>query len=316
MTFAARATPHFAANAECVACPYSTPCVTVPPGKQKGHRITADSALDCIYRGLAPDGSVRQILDMLQEQVRTAADARYGGGTGDKLTGGLANVRGDWLEQVLGLLLWNIVADSHFGNTAIVKLPNATILPFLGLYSPQAQGYLEDLFASLKTQDISLTMSNPDFVCVTNLPEEIAASFRTPLKMGKEAASTMASAWELLRGICDPFSVPFVLAVKSSIRPDRRYQIVHEANTVKALVAHLASRYWDKDLYTAFYALIADTVSDQDRMVLRNPATHTLVQVAWTPAPVVDGVLELDSVSEASADMIKLITRHVAPITS
>lgn len=249
----------------------------------------------------------------LENQVRNAADARFGAGSGARITGGFNNVRGDWLEQILAVLLANITAGGAYGNTAIVRLPNTGTMRYQELFEPIARAYLTDLYNSLNQRDISMTMSNPDFVCVTNLPDAVFARVRGPFTLGMADIDTLWRAYQDIQGRCNPFEIPFVLTVKTSVRPDRRYQIVHEANVVKALTAHLASRYWKRNLSTPFYALIAGHVSDADRQVLRNPVTHTLVQVSWEPAPVVDGVFEIDSVDEVENTIRGLLTPYARP---
>jgi hypothetical protein len=251
------------------------------------------------------------MLDALQTQVRSAADARYGPGSGAKLTGGLRNVRGEWLEYILGVIFWNTVAESRFRDTAIVRLPNAAQLRFHDLYEPQARGYLVELFDSLREHDIQLIMSNPDFICVSGLPDALVEKLRTPLTMGEASVAILQMAYENIRGHCHAGSIPFAVTVKSSVRPDRRYQIVHEANVVKALVLHLASRFWRRDLYIAFYAMVASRVSSSDREVFRNPATHTLVHVSWTPEPLVDKVFEIDSAEEVMGMINDLLESHL-----
>lgn len=319
MTSDPRELPYFAPPEECRECPYSVPCVTPPPGGQKGHRITPVTIFDCMYRGLTPEGSIQHLLDNLGIQTRRAADARYGVGAGDGLTGGIQNARGEWFEYVLSLIFWNVAAEFNKSNIVIVKLPNATQLRFHELYEDRARRYLEELFESLGAREIEMTMSNPDFVCVINLPDDIATGFRKLMYMSEASVGTLDQAYQVLPGLCRADSVPFVLTVKTSIRPDRRYQIVHEANVVKSLVAHLAGRFWQQDLYTAFYAMIASNVNQSDRSVLRNPVTHSLVQVSWTPVPVVDQVYQIDSVEEVQKTVEGLLEHHLGrnePATS
>jgi hypothetical protein len=306
-----RTSPYFATDDECRECTYLQPCVTPPPVGQRSYRITPTVALDCIYRGLTPTGSIRALIDGLERQVRKAAEARYGSAASAGLSGGIQNVRGDWLEHILGVIFWNTVAGSDYTDTAIVRLPSAAQLHFHEIYEPRARGYLEELFASLQPHHIQMTMSNPDFICVSDLPSNVSVLTNSHLTLGESSASAIANTYEALRGICNARSIPFVLTVKTSVRPDRRYQIVHEANVVKALVAHLAGRFWQKDLYTAFYAMVASPVSDSDRGVLRNPATHSLVQVSWTPAPLVDEVYSIDSVDEVHEIISQLLNTHL-----
>lgn len=312
MTLAPRTAPYSAPAKECKGCPYAIACVIDPPKNQKTPRIGPRIALDCVFRGLSPSNSVRGMIDRLENQVRNAADARFGKRAGSTISGGIANVRGDWLEQILAVIFANITADGSYGNTAIVRLPDTDKMEFRELFKSVPKGYLDDLYQSLKDRGISLTMSNPDFVCVTNLSDDIMEEIGGDVVLGEATVDKLSKAYESVRGQCDPFSIPFVLTVKTSVRPDRRYQIVHEANVVKALGAHLASRYWKKDLYFPFYALIANKVSKSDREVLKNPVTHTLVQVSWDPVSVVDEVYEIDSVEDIEQEIRTLLDKHIA----
>lgn len=298
MTLPPRTEAYFAAPHECRACPYANPCVGDIPPNQKTHRISRATAVDCIHRGLVPGGSILDNLDSLQRQVRAAASARYGSGAGQALSGGLRNARGEWLENLLALTFWNAAAEVSDGHTAIVKLPNANQLSFHQLFEPRSREYLEELFLSLENDDISMEMSNPDFLCVTNLPADMARFFSDSLAMSADTINRLNNAYRQVVGQCHANSIPFVLTVKTSIRPDRRYQVVHEANVVKTLMAHLSGRFWDKDLYSAFYAMVVERVTESDRQVLRNPATYSLVQVSWQPVALVDDVFQIETLDQ------------------
>ena len=308
MTLPPRTEPYFAPPQECRECPYSNPCVGDIPPSQKTHRISRATVVDCIYRGLVPSGSIRDNLDSLQHQVRAAASARYGSGAGTALSGGLRNARGEWLENILGMTFWNAAAEASNGHTAIVKLPNANQISFHQLFETRSREYLEELFRSLEDDDISMEMSNPDFLCVTDLSGDVARYFSNRLTMSTHAIDRLNNAYQQVIGQCHATTIPFVLTVKTSIRPDRRYQIVHEANVVKTLMAHLSGRFWNKDLYSAFYAMVAGRVSSSDRQVLRNPATYSLVQVSWQPVALVDDVFEIESIEQVQ-DIIQSLLR-------
>ncbi len=310
MTSESRKTPYFASAEECQAGLYDTPCVYRQTDSQQTPRITPVTAFDCVFRGLIPEGSISELLGKVENQVRKAADARYGAGTGQKLTGGVNNSRGEWLEYILKLIFWNTAVEFNGGKTVIVKLPSAAQLRFRDLYEPRARGYLDELFASLGNLGMDMQMSNPDFLCVTNLVDDIDLP-SDPVVVNEDAVKLLDTAYQKLLGRCSADSVPFALAAKTSVRPDRRYQIVHEANVVKSLVAHLGGRFWQQDLYTAFYAMIASKVSEADRNSLRNPATYTLVQVSWTPVPLVDEVYWIDSVEGAQEIVEGLLKGHL-----
>ena len=300
--------PHFASADECRRCPYAMPCVSQPSGANL--RIAPRTVFDCIFSGSTLSGSISTLLTSVEQQVRSAADARFGAGSGSRLSGGINNARGEWLEYALKVIFWNSAVEHGNGNTVIVKLPNAAQLQFRDLYEPRAKAYLDELFQSLKDRGMDMQMSNPDFICVTGLPEE--SELPSDLVGANEQSMDMLdAAHERLIGKCNADAIPFVITVKTSTRPDRRYQIVHEANVVKSLVAHLGGRFWNRDLYTAFYAMISSRVSPADRNALRNPATYTLVQVNWTPVPLVDEVYQIDFVDDVREIVRELLERHV-----
>ena len=300
--------PHFASADECRACPYAMPCVS-RPHEAANLRIAPRTAFDCIFKGVALSGDAATLLSSVEQQVRSAADAQFGTGSGSRLTGGINNARGEWLEDALKVIFWNSAVEHSNGNSVIVKLPNAAQLQFRDLYEPRAKGYLDELFQSLKDRGMDMQMSNPDFICVTGLSDGNDTT-REPITVSEQSMQMLDSAYENLIGQCSADAIPFVITVKTSTRPDRRYQIVHEANVVKSLVAHLGGRFWNRDLYTAFYAMIASRVSPADRNALRNPATHTLVQVNWTPVPLVDEVYQISSVDNVRETVRELLDRH------
>ena len=300
--------PHFASPDECRACPYATPCVSRPQ-ESANLRITPRTAFDCIFNGVTLSGDILTLLSRVEQQVRSAADARFGAGSGSGLTGGINNSRGEWLEDALKVIFWNSAVEHSDGNAAIVKLPNAAQLQFRDLYEPRAKGYLDELFQSLKDRGMDMQMSNPDFICVTGL-EDGDDTVAEPITVSGQSMQMLDNAYEKLIGQCNADEIPFVITVKTSTRPDRRYQIAHEANVVKSLVAHLGGRFWNRDLYTAFYAMIASRVSPADRNALRNPATHTLVQVNWTPVPLVDEVYQISSVDSVQETVQELLEWH------
>ena len=308
MTTVSRIEAYFAEPDECRQCPYVNPCVGPPPPRQRSPRISRATAIDCVYRGLIPEGNIEEILGSLESQVRSAADAKFGPGIGRNMAGGLSNARGEWLENILGLVFWNAAARESGGRTAIVKLPNANQLRFHNLFEPRSREYLEQLFESLAEDEIAMEMSNPDFICVTNLPDELTPYFSSELTMSSDTLEKLSSSYRMLAGKCDVDAMPFVLTVKTSTRPDRRYQMVHEANVVKTLMAHLAGRFWNRHLQLKFYVMVAGRVSDSDRKVLRNPATYSLVHVSWPPVALIDGVFELGTVSQVENTIQELMT--------
>lgn len=120
--------PHFASADECRTCPYAMPCVSQPSGANL--RIAPRTVFDCIFSGSTLSGSISTLLTSVEQQVRNAADARFGAGSGSRLSGGMNNARGEWLEYALKVIFWNSAVEHGNGNTVIVKLPNAAQLQF------------------------------------------------------------------------------------------------------------------------------------------------------------------------------------------
>lgn len=300
--------PHFASAEECRACPYAVPCVN-RSSDEENVKIAPRTAFDCIFGRATLSGDISTLLGSVEHQVRSAADARFGADGGSDLAGGINNARGGWLEDILKVIFWNAAVEHSDCDALIVKLPNASQLQFRELYEPRAKGYLDELFQSLKDRGMDMQMSNPDFICVVGLANNVDA---TPgqVTASEQSMQMLDNAYEKLIDRCDADAIPFVVTVKTSTRPGRRYQIVHEANVVKSLVAHLGGRFWKRDLYTAFYAMIASRVSPADRNALRNPATHTLVQVNWTPVPLVDEIYQISSVDNVQDTVWELLEWH------
>ena len=175
-----------------------------------------------MHEGLECECLRVELITAIGSQVRKAADARYGSGAGARLSGGLRNVRGKWLEYALGLIFWNTATQASDHSTAIIRLPSAAQLRFHELYEPRAKAYLEELLASLGEHEIEMTMSNPDFICVTNLPDDIADNFRTPMQMSEASVRVMNNAYQILQA----WRVKPVISQKLGWPPDRlRLQI-------------------------------------------------------------------------------------------
>jgi hypothetical protein len=106
----------------------------------------------------------------------------------------------------------------------------------------------------------------------------------------------------------------FGLTVKTSLRPDRRYQAVHEANTLKAVVAHLSARLWDRGISCAYYTL-TQSASDADVDVFHTAAIQSVVDVNREPMRAVDGVAQVDTIQRARNVFDALVAYGEAPLS-
>jgi hypothetical protein len=57
--------------------------------------------------------------------------------------------------------------------------------------------------------------------------------------------------------------------------------------------------------------MVASPLSRSDREVFRNPATHSLVQVSWSPVPLVDAAYKIDSVEEVQEIVEGLLSQYL-----
>lgn len=277
----------------------------LPPEGKNNARISTHAAFLCVCNNLPLQGSISWLLKKLEDHVKAVATEKYGVSLGN----GVNNARGRWLEMALQVLFWNVCLSYDKGKTMVMKLPDASELQFRDLYEPQAKRYLDELFMSLEKRGLDMQMSNPDFLCVTDLPEGLVGP--KPVTVSLNTLQQLDNFYKKVVGKCQATSIPFALTVKSSLRSDRRYQVVHEANVVKSLVAHLGGRFWNSELYTGFYAMVASNVSIPDKKALSNPATHTLVQVNWEPVPLIDEVYSINQTDGVKKILLGLLQTHL-----
>lgn len=287
---------------DCKMCP--TPCVT---RGAKGTEIRAKIILDCIYGSSIPSGKISEILEAILNRINEAADTwsidRPSGG-------GINNSRGVWFEYILAIIAWNVFA-SHAKTTTgcILKLPSASVLYFIDLFEPDARTALESgLFRTLQSENIIMTMSNPDFIATEDLEPGVLRHFKTPLSnLSLSSQEILSTAYKRIIEQIRYDGIKFGLSVKTSIRPDRRYQTIYEGNILKALIAHLQVRFWDISSKTGFYVVVEEKISNSDREVFSAPATHSIVDVHAKPVPAVDGLYLIKTTSDFEKCLLKMI---------
>lgn len=214
------------------------------------------------------------------------------------------NARGSWFELLATITLWNLRIDrpeSH--SSVLVKLPNVGTLKFIDLFEPRARGMLNDLETSLSLKGVNLVTSNPDILCVSNLEGmDPTREFRTKfLNASQDCIPTVTNAYTRIVGKCKHDSIRFGLALKSSTRPDRRLQIPHEGSILKAINAHLQTRFWDASHNVYYYAATASPIKQADIEAFKTAATHSITDVNVKPMPAVDKSFYLATLSDIKA---------------
>lgn len=287
------------------------PCIESKHGSKTvthGHKVIA-----CAYADSLPNGSLSEILSNLEKTVIHCCTelgiSQKDIGTSDN------NVRGAWTKWIFGSISWNFFckyATQH--NACFVMLPSISRLTFTELFDTDAGEALKrGLLSKLNSHGIELTMSNPDFICASDIPPD--GIFQNPIpNLSLESQNLLTSAYEKIVGSCQYNSIKFGIALKTSLRSDRRYQIVHEGSTLKAFIAHLQVRYWDIDFKTDYYAVVANDVSDADKRVLSAPAIHSIVDVHTPPVKAIDEIYEVRSTDDMEFCIRKMIESHFDPL--
>jgi len=269
-----------------------------------GNRVIA-----CAYKDSLPNGDLSSILDNLEKIVESCR--KQIGLEKKNLQSAYNNIRGAWTRFIFGALCWNTFRKcAKTNNACIVMLPSIARLKFTDLFDPDsAEALKRGLLNRLTEHGIELTMSNPDFICVSDIiPDIIFESEITNLSLSSQ--HILENAYEKIINTCQYNSIKFGIALKTSLRSDRRYQVVYEGSTLKAFIAHLQVRYWDIGFHTNYYAVVANDVSKSDRIVLSAPAVHSIVDVHTNPVKAIDEIYEVRSTDDIKNCLEKIITNN------
>lgn len=229
-------------------------------------------------------------LDYIQSLVRTE-DSRV-------TSGALSNCRGTWFEWMIAIDLFNHWCSGNH-NLLILPLPNVSQFDCATLYTDKVNGYIFDLRKKLQESlDIELITSNPDFVI---LDTTMHSDLIPRNKITDVDIHTIEFIDNLFRKFirrCEFTDLVGYMATKTSLRPDRRLQIVHEGSLNKAIYVHLQTRLWINKPRTLKYFGASLKVSDKDRSALKTVATHSITTVLSEPERAVDECFELKSRAE------------------
>ena len=226
-------------------------------------------------------------LDYIQTLVQTE-DSRV-------TSSAISNCRGTWFEWMIAIDIYNHwCTNGH--NLLMLPLPNISRFDSATLYQESVCEYIFDLRAKLKASlDIELITSNPDFVIfdTTDFSELLP---RQPITVvDEQTIDFIDSAFKMFIGKCSFTGIIGYMATKTSLRPDRRLQIVHEGSLTKALYVHLQTRLWIDKPRSIKYFGASLKLNDKDRQALKTVATHSITTVLSEPERAVDECFELSS---------------------
>lgn len=223
--------------------------------------------------------------------------------------GALSNAHGDWYEWLLAISAWNYYCKNPDSNLAIL-LPNVTQFDVTTLYEKRLNNLIFDLKQKIfEASKVNLTTSNPDFVIINNvLAREILDNPAEIKNITTESLKTLKSIYHKFIEKCSFEQIEGYIAVKTSLRPDRRLQIPHEGSLMKALYAHLQTREWIVTPKGLKYYAIATKISKADKDAFKTVATHSLTTVFSSPEPAVDNVYVVNSLEQASSTFSAILS--------
>lgn len=267
-------------------------------------RINRSAVTAELFPSSLPQGSIEDYLATLESHVRAVAVAK---GYAAPTSGAFNNVRGAWFQTLVAVVAWNYAVHRGSPNLCIATLPDVVTFDFRRIFDSTTRDMLSQLEQSLAGHDVRLVSSNPDLIIVDQ-PGAIQAS--TPVtNMSLASTETVLRAHRQLEGQCQWDSLKAGIGAKSSLRPDRRLQLVHEGNITKALFAHLKMRNWNSKARLGYYGVSMATTGADD-LALQTAATHTITSVDSVPERAVDMVYAISQVQDIDTVLGDVLKRQ------
>mgnify|MGYP000903474565 CR=1 FL=1 len=287
----------------CEECINEVSCVELLPNGKT--RVKINNALACMYQCTLPEGNISEILDELEQTVRQAASSK---GFPAPDANAFSNVRGAWFEIILAACAWEFARQQRSRlDLGIVKMPNIRVFDFTKLLIPETQQLLKDLETSLLSQNepVRLVTSNPDLLFIVGRGFASDERFEKPINnLSVENITHLMNSYIHLEGKCRYDSILAGLGLKTSLRPDRRLQLVHEGNILKSVFNHLRLRYWNPHHAFSYFGATTATIGPADLEALETAATHSILQVTSIPERAVDMLFSLKTTSDITEVML------------
>ena len=254
----------------CDVCPEANRCFedrrTNPVrGRNTKFRVLQRNAMACTFQEFAPGSSndflpgltFDEYLSQFSANVKSAGTKFIGGDF--KIEGSaLAKVEGDVLELLEGVALWNAAANWNNymisgqwasrsllqpknsqpdprQQLAIIKMPRG--YDATRLFTSGARKRIEDLERDLESKGTELKLSAPDIVGVRLPPTSSFTDFSRPIEnLSIANIDKVETSYRLVEGRITEADLLFALAIKRTMRSDRLYQPLYEANVLKYLI--------------------------------------------------------------------------------
>jgi hypothetical protein len=149
-----------------------------------------------------------------------------------------AKVAGDVFEMLIRSVLWNNCIEESLKDPSrqYAALTLGDNYDLKMLFTPEAAEKLTKYESELKKKNTLLCYSTPDVIAldISSLSSEIRAYFSQPItNLGLANQAILSGAKSKLENKVAPENIIFAAGVKTSIRSDRMYQFLFEANAWK-----------------------------------------------------------------------------------
>jgi len=256
--------------------------------------------LCCLLDEILPKADFGNILDQIEDRIEHASKKLY---PARKLptAQSLRNLKGAWFENLIAVIAWNTAIKfkkQSDKKVAFVLMPNEKVMKFWDLYDKKEQDVLAKVFASLSSKGMTMTLPNPDLLCISNMAADLVSLTDKPVTgLTLDEMQRIKGAYTLFKGKCMYNSIRFGLAIKSTLRPDRRYQIVYEGSLLKAITKRLGSDFGDPSYRPSYYGIVPVPIGERGVTVFTNPTIDSLLEKE--PVRAVDEISTCKTVEEA-----------------
>lgn len=239
-------------------------------GRDHKHRINSIT----IYRNLSAEIvtklddnlSVNDILEWIKNETKKAFNEKY---KREPQTGAFNNAVGRWNEFIATSLLSEIVYDLNQqteGCIAVFSLPNSQVQRegVDEAYSKILSLFRHDDFATgkalakLTAFKSNIFLPSPDYIIAVLEDEEISISVQPLLEQQARKPDSL-ELYNFLKGKLHIEEFKAAASLKTSNRPDRRYQPLFEAAMIKAM-GYVLQQNWQ-------YYMVASALSSADKTI-------------------------------------------------
>jgi Cfr10I/Bse634I restriction endonuclease len=230
-----------------------------------------------ILEQIDQDLPVGQIITWIRQKAREAFIANIGK---EPTTGSLNNACGRWNEFIATSFLCELGIDLYQQErkcVVIFSIENSTVVTgntdeisarFLRLFEPSefSSGNSLALIQNIRQR---IFFPSPDYL-IALIEEDGELIHGVQSLMGNQARNPSSlGLYQLLRGKLKAQELKAVVSLKTSNRPDRRYQPSFEAAMIKA-ISHAAKQNWR-------YYMVASELSTADRVLFETAiAPHSV----------------------------------------